>query len=201
LAECFILVELCIHISNLFYLASFIGRDMLWLRILTVCGLVLGVIFFSCQTTPLYGPIAWQAAFIVINLYQIRRLVIDRRLLRLNEQQSQIARAAFEKLSREEMLNMLTRAMTTGNVSVKQLGQCSAVLNPEERIVRDIAFSRLSRAEILNLLTRRMWTTLSRWNPVRWRTSGKTVITTTISETQTVNWKQLNAMKNGSMRP
>ena len=25
-------VELCIHAANVFYLASFLGRDMLWLR-------------------------------------------------------------------------------------------------------------------------------------------------------------------------
>lgn len=194
------MIELCIHVSNLFYLASFLGRDMLWLRILTVCGLVLGVIFFSCQTTPLYGPIAWQTVFIIINLYQIRRLVIDRRQTRLNERQAQIAQAAFEESSREELLNLLTRAMTAGEVPVKHLGQRCAVLSPEERVLRDIAFSRLSRGEILNLLTRRMWTSLSRWNPVRWR-STRTTITATISETPTVNWKQLQAMKNGSTQP
>ena len=31
-----VLVELCIHIANLFYLASFLVRDMLWLRLLAV---------------------------------------------------------------------------------------------------------------------------------------------------------------------
>jgi hypothetical protein len=191
------LIELCIHISNVFYLASFLGRDMLWLRILTVCGLVLGVVFFSCQTAPLYGPIIWQSVFIAINLYQIRRLVIERRLVRLNERQALIAQAAFDKLSRDELLNLLTRAMTAGEIPIKHVGERNAVLNPEERVFRDIAFSRLSRGEILNLLTRRMWASLSRLNPVRWRRN--TIIPSTLPETATLDLRQLSAIQGGSM--
>ena len=68
------LVELCIHLANAFYLVSFLGRDILWLRALTCCGLALGIVFFTCQQTPMYGPTMWHVIFLFINGFMIWRL-------------------------------------------------------------------------------------------------------------------------------
>ena len=103
------MVALCIHLANVFYLASFLVRDMLWLRALTCVGLMLGVVFFSCQKTPMYGPTAWHLVFLAINGVQILRLVTDRRRMTLSEEQARFAEAAFRDLSREELLTLLTR--------------------------------------------------------------------------------------------
>jgi len=37
-------IELCIHCANLLYLASFLARDMLWLRVLTCLGLLFAIV-------------------------------------------------------------------------------------------------------------------------------------------------------------
>src|SRR3954447_8637030 len=97
-SEGLVLVELCLHLANLFYLASFLGRDMLWLRALTCVGLGLGIVFFGCQATPMYGPMAWHIVFLVINGMQIRRLVQERRRLCLTEEQRRVGEATFDHL-------------------------------------------------------------------------------------------------------
>jgi hypothetical protein len=165
-----VLVELCIHIANTFYLASFLGRDMFWLRTLTCGGLVLGLVFFTCQPMPLYGPVAWHAVFLVINVIQIRQLLRERRRLDLTADQRQVAEAALGHLSREELLTLLTHVMYRDPRRVRDIETvCRRELSAEQLALRDIAFSRLSRKELLNLATRRMWNSFKRLTPARWR--------------------------------
>jgi hypothetical protein len=162
-------VELCIHIANTFYLASFLGRDMLWLRTLTCGGLILGLVFFTCQPMPLYGPVGWHAVFLVINVIQIRQLLRERRRLDLTADQQKIAEAALGHLSREELLTLLTHVMYRDPRRVKDIETvCRRELSAEQLALRDIAFSRLSRKELLNLATRRMWNSFKRLNPAWW---------------------------------
>jgi hypothetical protein len=103
--------EWSIHAANLIYLASYLTRDMMRLRQFTCCGVALGITFFACQPTPLYGPCVWQLVFFGINIMQIRRLAGERRRVRLSDERERVAREAFKDLSRDEMLNLLTRAM------------------------------------------------------------------------------------------
>lgn len=164
------MVDCCIHFSNVCYLLSFLTRDMLWLRLLTCCGLVLGLVFFCCQPAPMYGPTGWHVVFLLINAVQICRLVQERRRLELTREQQAIAEAAFKELSRDEMLNLLTRAMCSRVDWIRDLAQAARQpLSADEQVVRDIAFRSLSRKELVNLLTRRLWHGLLWMNPVRWR--------------------------------
>jgi hypothetical protein len=163
-------VESCIHVANLFYLVSFLTRDMLWLRILTCGGLVLGVVFFSCQAAPMYGPTAWHLVFLLINCVQICRLVQERQRLNLSKEREKVAEAAFKDLSRDEMLNLLTRAMCAQAEHLPDLDRAARQpLSEDEQVVRDIAFRGLSRKDLVNLLTRRLWHSLRWVNPARWR--------------------------------
>jgi hypothetical protein len=160
------LVELCLHIANLLYLMSFLGRDMLWLRVLTCAGLTLGIVFFSCQPTPLYGPMAWHVVFLAINGVQIWRVVLERRELMLTEEQEMVAAATFREFSRDELVTLLTRLASRKPARLRDIPQvCQEQLTVDERALRDIAFSRLSRPELMNLVTRRLWNALRQ----RWR--------------------------------
>ena len=160
----------CFHAANLIYLASYLTRDMMLLRLFTCCGLALGITFFACQPTPLYGACVWQFVFLGINLIQIRRLGLERRRVRLSEDREQVAREAFKDLSRDEMLNLLTRAMCAQAEKLPDFQSAAREpLSEDEAIVRDIAFRGLSKKELLNLLTRRLWTSLWWMNPTRWR--------------------------------
>jgi hypothetical protein len=156
-------VDLCIHIANVLYLLSFLARDILWLRLLTCLGLVLGVVFFTCQPAPMYGPTAWHIVFLGINLVQIRRLVLERRRLMLPPQLQQAAEAACKDLSHDQLLTLLTRAMWAHPDTLQEVRKTiGRPLTQEEEVVRDLALGRLSRKEMLNLLTRRLLSTF-RW--------------------------------------
>lgn len=163
-------VEFCIHLANMFYLASFLGRDMLWLRALTCAGLTLGLVFFTCRPAPLYGPAVWHAAFLLINGVQIVRLVRERRELALTEEQERVGVATLEHLSRDELLTLVTRAVHARPATLRDLERaCQHQLTPEELALRDIALRRLSYRELLNLAVRRLWGVMKGANPARWR--------------------------------
>ena len=71
--------DACIHIANLFYLASFAGKDMLRLRILTCCGLLFGIAFFTtCHEQPMYSTMFWHVVFLSINVFRIFSLLRER---------------------------------------------------------------------------------------------------------------------------
>ena len=149
----------CLHAANLCYLASFLGRDMLWLRILTCCGLLLGIVFFTCGSQPMYGPTAWHAAFLGINLIQIARLVRHRKKVQLSAERASAGERAFHELSREELADLLTRSVRLGPRTPAPVAGASLAageLTEDERVLRDVAFGGLSRAELLNLVTRRL---------------------------------------------
>jgi hypothetical protein len=178
------MVESCLHAANLLYLASFLARDILWLRVLTCCGLGLGAAYFSCQAAPMYGPAAWHVAFLLINIVQIVRLVRERRRMTLSAEQEAVARAAFDNLSRDEMLTLLTRALCAPGKCLPDLRRAARLpLSEDERVVRDVALRGLSRTELVYLLARRLWRSLQRVNPARWRpvadgpTPGPTPVT------------------------
>jgi hypothetical protein len=163
-------VEICIHAANILYLASFLARDMLWLRLLTCAGLALGLVFFTCRPAPLYGPAFWHVAFLGINGVQIARLVRERRGLALTEEQERVGTAALEHLSRDELLTLLTRAVHERPATLRDIERATRQpLTPEEEALRDIAFRRLSYRELLNLAVRRLWGVIKRSNPARWR--------------------------------
>jgi hypothetical protein len=163
-------IEYCLHLANLFYLGSFLARDMLWLRLLTCGGLLLGVVFFSCQAAPMYGPAAWHVLFLLINVAQICRLVRERRRMIVTIEQHAVAQAAFNDLSRDEMLTLLTRAMCSPTKCLPNLRRAARLpLSEDERVVRDLALRGLCRTEIVYLLAQRLSRYVRWMNPVRWR--------------------------------
>lgn len=129
---------------------------MLWLRLLTCCGLVFGVIFFCAQSTPMYGPAGWHVAFLVINAFQIHHLINERKRLRLSKEQEEVAKS-YRELSDKELVDSLTHSMVSDKDDAKILTRNTyETLEMGEKAFRDIAFSRLSREELINLLVRRM---------------------------------------------
>jgi hypothetical protein len=162
-------VEFCIHAANVLYLMSFLARDILWLRLLTCLGLVLGIVFFTCQQNPLYGPTVWHAVFLVINGVQIGRLIKERRRLMLPPPLEKAAEAACRDLTRDQLLALLTRAMWSHPDTMRDVRRTlRQPLSNEEQVVRDLALGHLTRKEMLNLLTRRLWCTVQWAWGARW---------------------------------
>jgi hypothetical protein len=96
-----------IHIANAIYLCSYLVKDILWLRVLTVvAGLVL-LGYYLWMPRPVWAALAWNAVFTVINLWHIRLLLLERRPVRLRPDELRLYQLAFRRLTEREFAQLL----------------------------------------------------------------------------------------------
>ena len=99
--------DVLIHIGNILYLAAFMVRDIIWLRVLTVAASFVLLPYFYFQTTPLFAAIYWNMAFTALNIYWIVRLTLERRPIELSEEEQQLCELAFHTMKPREMMKLL----------------------------------------------------------------------------------------------
>lgn len=104
-------MDILLHSANVLYLFSFLMRDILWLRVLTVIAASLLIAFFWFRPDPLLGAIAWNLVFTALNIYWITRLILERRPVALTEAQQRLHQLAFRALKPREMLELLKLAL------------------------------------------------------------------------------------------
>ncbi len=83
-------VDLLIHTAKVLYLFAFMVRDILWLRILTVIAVACLIPYFYFRPEPLMTPIYWNLVFTALNLYWIVRLLLERRPVKLSEEEQRL---------------------------------------------------------------------------------------------------------------
>jgi hypothetical protein len=97
-----------IHVANVLYLISYLVRDILWLRVLTVVAiLTLMPYYFSCSQTPLWAAIVWQGVFGLVNSFQIFLLVKERWPRDLQGAERQLYDTVFKDLTPGEFVKLL----------------------------------------------------------------------------------------------
>jgi len=77
-------MELLIYTANVLYLISYLVRDILHLRMLTIVAACCLVIYFYCQPEPMMTVVGWNLFFIALNVVQLTRIGIER--MRLAQQ-------------------------------------------------------------------------------------------------------------------
>lgn len=100
-------MEYLIHIANVLYIFSYSMRDILWLRILTIAAACFMLPYFYYLPEPLYPPIFWNLLFMTLNLYWIIRLLLERRPVKLSDDELQLCQIAFRTLSPREIKKIL----------------------------------------------------------------------------------------------
>jgi hypothetical protein len=68
-------MDYLVHTANLLYLASYLMRDLIRLRLLTVVAASCLIPYFYLQPKPLTAAICWNLFFIALNVGWIIRLV------------------------------------------------------------------------------------------------------------------------------
>lgn len=96
-----------IHIAYSVILISFLVRDVLWLRLLSIIGGVLWVTFFAIQTPINSAGIAWNVFFSLINLWYILQLIVSRRPVQLNERERALKHQLCPDLSDRRWADLL----------------------------------------------------------------------------------------------
>jgi hypothetical protein len=96
-----------IHGANVLYLASYLVRDILALRVLTVVAGLTLLPFYILRPDPIWVAVAWNAVFIGINLAQIYRLVLERQPVRFTHAELSLYRRAFAAMPERDFLKLL----------------------------------------------------------------------------------------------
>ena len=112
--------ELLIHIANVLYLFAFMVRDILWLRILTVVAASCLIPYFYFRPEPLMTPIYWNLAFTALNTFWIVQLLLERRPVKLSDEEQRLCELVFRTMTPREMINILKLASWQSAVA----GEC-----------------------------------------------------------------------------
>lgn len=100
-------MEIFVHAANVLYLFSYLVRDILWLRVLTVVAASLLIPFFYWRPEPLMFAIYWNLLFNALNIYWIVRLILERRPVKLTGNDLRLYQLAFRCLTPREMVQLL----------------------------------------------------------------------------------------------
>ncbi len=100
-------LEILINTANVLYLFSYIVRDILWLRILTVIAAMCLMPYFYFQSVPIMTPIYWNVGFTILNVFWIVLLLLERRPIRLSAEEEQLCELVFRTMTPREMMRIL----------------------------------------------------------------------------------------------
>ena len=100
-------VEYLVHASNLMLLVSYSVRNILWLRWFAVAAAVANVPYYLDQNTVLWPPVIWGGVFMLINLYQIGRIYLERRPVVLSADEQRLYELGFRALRPREFVSLL----------------------------------------------------------------------------------------------
>jgi len=81
--------------------------NVFWLRGIAVIGLVFEILYFRMSGGDMHTGIGWDIIFIAINLYQIFRLVFDKRRLRYMKELHLLSQGAFASLTHEQLAQLV----------------------------------------------------------------------------------------------
>lgn len=72
-------MDALITLANLIYLLSYFVQDMLRLRILTIFGAFILLGYFWMRPEPIMAVVYWNSFFILLNGFQVARILYQRR--------------------------------------------------------------------------------------------------------------------------
>ena len=100
-------MDYLINIANILYLFSYLVRDILWLRILTVIAASCLIPYFYFRPDPLIIAIYWNLLFTSLNIFWIGRLLVERRPVQLSGNDLRLYQLVFRCLTPREMQQLL----------------------------------------------------------------------------------------------
>ena len=100
-------MDYVMHAANVLLLAAYIARDILWLRVLAVLSSLVALPYFLLQPTPLWEAVGWSVVLTAVNVFQISRLMTERRPVPLTFEEEQVHRRIFRGLPAKQFLRLL----------------------------------------------------------------------------------------------
>lgn len=100
-------MDFMIHVGNVLYMFSYLVRDILWLRVITVVAASCLLPYFYLRPEPIYAAIGWNLVFTALNVGWIGRLLWERRPVALQEEEQHLHQLAFPSVAPRELLRLL----------------------------------------------------------------------------------------------
>jgi hypothetical protein len=133
-----------INIANFSFLLALSVRDILWLRVLSLAADALVIPYYYFQHEPLWPPIFWGVAFIIVNGVRIVILALERRPVILSDREGELYRLAFNSIDKREFLKLASLArwldLSPGEVIVEKdrhISEAIVLISGETEAVRD----------------------------------------------------------------
>jgi CRP-like cAMP-binding protein len=93
--------------ANAVVLLSFLARDILWLRMLSILAGLLFIAFYLALAQPIWSGTAWNVLFICINIGHIARIVRERRPIQLSQAELRLQRLGFASLAPQDLRRLV----------------------------------------------------------------------------------------------
>ena len=72
-------MDLLINAANILYVLAYFTQDLLRLRLMTLVAAACLAAYFASRPDPLWTLVAWNLFFLVLNLFQLARIMLMRR--------------------------------------------------------------------------------------------------------------------------
>ena len=102
-------MEYLVHVANVFFLASYAVRDILWLRLLTLVGLV-AIAIYEFHGGDSVASLFWYGVLAALNLYHVVHLLQERRPVELSDEDQKLYDMVFSSLTPRQFLDLLSLA-------------------------------------------------------------------------------------------
>lgn len=111
------------HLANLLFAASYLVRDILWLRAISIVACAAAIVFnFLAPESPLWVAIYWNIFFMGVNCVQIYRVVRERNNVSLSPAEYEVYQLFFDRLTPFEFFKLIKASkwieFVPGNVLV-----------------------------------------------------------------------------------
>ncbi len=94
--------------ANTVVLLSFLARDILWLRMLSILAGLLFIAFYLGMAEPIWSGVAWNVLFISINAFHIVKIVQERRPVQLTDAELRLRELVFTGLDPRDVRRLCT---------------------------------------------------------------------------------------------
>ena len=86
---------------------SFLVKDILYLRILSILASLFSVLYnFYIPLEPMWLPIGWNIIFVLVNLYHIAVIIYEKRPVKMSSKEKELYETMFRGLSPVEFLKI-----------------------------------------------------------------------------------------------
>lgn len=118
-------IHLLGNLAFILVACSFMVKDILWLRLLSVTASVSSIGYNSYVTDqPLWVPISWNLFFISLNFYHITKIIYGNRVIELNKKEQELYQMSFAQLNLIEFSKLIRmgqwKEVSSGVVLIKE---------------------------------------------------------------------------------